>query len=464
MLVRNDLSLAVAIVAVAAAVAAVFALLRLRRMACRTRHEVEARSAAARLELYCPLTGLPNRRRALASLSSRLARPQREPPAVIHISFGGESFEPEAQARLAGTVAERLNQLAGEDGLVAHLAPGEFLIVPPDGTCSTRLIALAALAVDTFGDLLGDEFRPRIGAALAEDSDTAVDLVARAAAAAPSDPAGRTSPFGVRGRELEWRLRTREAEASALAEAIADGRIEPFFQPLVELGSGRVLGFEVLARWRESGGNLRLPDTFIRVAEECGLIGTMFFALLRQVAAEVREWPPEWSFALNLSPLQFAETWLVERIVQTLLRAGVAPGRLELEISERAVEHDFEGARRIIGSLRRQGISVTLDDFGSGRLPLRDLARLQFDRLKVHRATLGDTGAGSEAALGLISAAARSLRVPVVVLGIETHAGAREAQTHGCEIGQGFLFGRPDSRTECFRMDGALVGGLRKAG
>ena len=111
-------------------------------------------------------------------------------------------------------------------------------------------------------------------------------------------------------------------------------------------------------------------------------------------------------------------------------------------------------------TLRRQGIGVALDNFGSGRLPLRELAQLEFDRLKVDGAMLGaDSESGRRAALGIIAAAAHHLGVPVIAQGIETSDGAAVAQSFGCEIGQGFLFGRPDPQTEFFRLEGALVRG-----
>jgi predicted signal transduction protein with EAL and GGDEF domain len=417
----------------------------------------QARAAAERMELFCPVTGLANRRGAIDWLASAAVGGER--PAAIAVAIDGDRFGPAEQAALAGPVAERLARLAGEHDFAARLGSARYLLALTGGRDTAGVIGRAQAVHDALLPLLGDKAGLRIGAALAEPSDKAETLLAKAEAACPPAADGAGS-IGVHGRDLERTMRHRAVEARALAGAIVEGRIEPFFQPLVELGSGKVLGFEVLARWRDDEGHVRLPAEFVPLAEETGLVGEMYFALLRRAAKEVRHWPDEWSFTLNLSPLQFADDWLVERTVQTLLKAGVAPGRLEIEMSERALEHGFDAARRTIAAFRRQGVRIALDNFGSGRMPLCELAQLEFDRLKVDGTMLGD-GESRTQAFGVIAAAAQYLGVPLVVQGIETRDGADQAQLQGAAIGQGFLFGRPDPQTEYFRLDGSLA---RRAG
>jgi predicted signal transduction protein with EAL and GGDEF domain len=442
----------------AAGLLAAFAVLRLRALQRELKRTKEARADAARLEMHCPVTGLANRRRAVDWLA--VARAGEEPPAAIVAALDDVRLGPAALAALAAPVAERLGRLAGDDALAARLGPGRFLLALPGGCGSAGVVGRAQALHEEFAALVGDVIGLGIGAALAEPGEAGEPLIARAERAILPPASDGIRPIGVDGPELERTLRHRAIEARALAAAIAEGRIEPFFQPLVELGSGKVLGFEVLARWRDDEGHVRLPSEFVPLAEQAGLVGEMYFALLRRAAAEVRRWPTEWSFTLNLSPLQLADGWLVERTVQTLLKAGVAPGRLELEISERALERGLDAARRTIAAFRRSGVRIALDNFGSGRMPLCELAQLEFDRLKVDRAVLGGVE-GASPAIGMIAAAAHYLGVPVVVQGIETRAGADQAQMQGAEIGQGFLFGRPDPQTECFRLDGSLT---RRAG
>jgi len=455
---------ALALLSVLLAFVAGLALLRARTLVRAARQEAAARAAAAKRELYCPLTGLANRRRATDWLTTALAEADDGSPAAIAVSLDPEHYDEVAQAGLAGPIAARIARLAGDRALAARLGPGEYLVGFSGAVDGSSLIARAQAIGEALTALLGNNPHLRIGAALPGAGDNAEALIGRAEEAMASGGRDSDPSIGLLGPDLEQALRSRAEEVRALAAAIADGHIEPFFQPLVELGSGKVLGFEVLARWRAEGGHVRLPAEFVPLAEESGLISEMFFALLRKASAQVRGWPPEWSYTLNLSPLQFADGWLVERTVQTLMKSGVAPGRLELEISERALEHDFDGAKRTIEALRRVGIRIALDNFGSGRLPLRDLARLQFDRLKVDGTMLGaDSEAGRQVALGVIAAAAHQLGVPVIAQGIETSDGAATAQSLGCEIGQGFLFGRPDPQTEYFRLDGSLARGERKA-
>jgi predicted signal transduction protein with EAL and GGDEF domain len=438
----------------AAGLLVAFAHRRLRARRSEWARREQARAAAERWELFCPVTGLANRRRAVDWLASAAVGGRL--PAAIVVAIDCDRFGPMELATLAGPVAERLARLAGEHALAARLGPDRYLLALAGGYDTAGVIAQAQAVHEALLPLLGDEPGLRIGAALAGRTDSSESLIANAAGAiAPMTTEGICS-IGVHGCDLERALRLRGLETKALAAAIAEGRIEPFFQPLVELGSGKVLGFEVLARWRDDEGRVRLPGEFVPLVEETGLVGEMYFALLRRAAAEVRRWPVEWSFTLNLSPRQLADEWLVGRTVQTLLKAGVAPGRLELEISERALEQCFDEARRTIAAFRRQGVRIGLDNFGDGRMPLCELAQFEFDRLKVDR-TLLDRGEHRNPAFGVIVAAAHYLGVPVVVQRIETWDGADEAQRQGAAIGQGFLFGRPDPQTEYFRLEGSLA-------
>ena len=449
------MAVAVLAFAFAASLAAALALLRLRVALRRTRHAEDLRAAAAQTERFCPVTGLANRQRALEWFAASDGA-----PAAIAIAIDGHRFAATQQAALARPFAERLAFLAGEQDLAARVGAAEYLLALADQRDPAALLSRAQAVHVALAPLLVDGQRLRLGAALAAPHDTTEKLVANAEQAIASAGFDGQVSIGVYGAELEGEQRNRAVSGRALAGAIAEGRIEPFFQPLVELGSGKVLGFEVLARWRDEEGHLRLPGEFVPLAEEAGLVGEMYFALLRRAATEVCRWPAEWTFTLNLSPFQFADEWLVERTAQTLLKAGVALGRLELEVSERALEHDLDGARRMITALRRRGIRIALDQFGSGRMALRDLAQLEFDRLKVEGSVLGDEAARG-ATFGVIAAAAHYLGVPVVVQGIETRDRANLAQLRGASIGQGFLFGRPDPQTEYFRLDGSLA---RRAG
>ena len=428
-----------------------------RRAELELRRVEEERVVAEAASRHCSITGLANRQSAYEWLGGALATPESR-PAVIWAGFVPFAPGGEREAGLARAVAKTLAKAVPGERLVARMDAGQYLLAFDGSAGSAALVSWARSACSSLARLVADTQRLRVGVALAVGGDTPGSLIERAEQAFERCAGDGRVALSVADTELQEEIRQRTYAAEELASAIVMGRVEPFFQPFVELGTGRVLGFEVLARWREEGGRVRLPGEFLTLAEESGLVGPMYDALLRAAVEEARSWPAEWSLAVNLSPEQIGDSDLVERTIRILRSAGIGPKRLEIEIAEHALERDLDAARALVGELRAHGIRVTLDNFGSGRLHLSELASFRFDCIKVSPAVVeGRSGADAGAALGLIAAAARHLGVPVLVQGIETHAGAAAAQVQGCAVGQGYLFGRPDPRTECFRLDGALA-------
>ena len=428
-----------------------------RRAELELRRVEEERVAAEAASRHCSITGLANRQSAHEWLGAALATPESR-PAIIWAGFVPFAPGGEREAGLARAVAKTLAKAVPGERLVARMDAGQYVLAFDGSAGSAALVSWARSACSSLARLVADTQRLRVGVALALGDDTPGSLIERAEQAFERCAGDGRVALSVADTELQEEIRQRTYAAEELASAIVMGRVEPFFQPFVELGTGRVLGFEVLARWRDEGGRVRLPGEFLTLAEESGLVGPMYDALLRAAVEEARSWPAEWSLAVNLSPEQIGDSDLVERTIRILRSAGIGPKRLEIEIAEHALERDLDAARALVGELRAHGIRVTLDNFGSGRLHLSELASFRFDCIKVSPAVVeGRSGADAGAALGLIAAAARHLGVPVLVQGIETHAGAAAAQVQGCAVGQGYLFGRPDPRTECFRLDGALA-------
>ena len=437
-------------------------LLRARRAAeLRLLEAEQARALRESASRHCAITGLANRQSAEEWLEAAFADQQAR-PAVFWAGFVPFAPGGERESGLARAVAMVLAKAVPGDRLVARMEAGQYLLVFDGSAGSAALVSWARSACAALGRLVADTQRLRVGVALATGGDDPASLIDRAARAFESCPGDGRVGLAVSDAELQDEIRQRTFAAEELAAAIAQGRIEPFFQPFVELGTGRVLGFEVLARWREESGRVRLPGEFLSLAEESGLVASMYDALLTAAVEEARGWPPEWSLAVNLSPEQVGDPGLVERTLGILRCAKFSPRRLEIEIAEQALETDLEAARALVCQLRAHGIRVTLDNFGSGHLHLSELATFRFDRIKVSPDVVeGRAGADAGAAMGLIAAAARHLGVPVLVQQIETHAGAAAAQVQGCAVGQGYLFGRPDPQTECFRLDGALARAAR---
>lgn len=433
-------------------------MLRACRKAERELERVEQdRAAGEAASRHCAITGLANRQSAEEWLEAAFARPETR-PAVFWTGFVPFAPGGDRESGLARAAARTLAKAVPGERLVARMEAGQYLLVFDGSAGSSALVSWGRAACAALGRLVADTQRLRVGVALAVGGDTPAALIARAERAFERCGGDERVALAVSDSELQDEIRQRTFAAEELALAIDTGCIEPFFQPFVELGTGRVLGFEVLARWRDENGRVRLPGEFLSLAEESGLVPAMYEAVLLAAVEEARGWPSEWSLAINLSSEQVGDERLVERTLEILRKGGFGANRLEIEIPEQALEGDLDAARRLVGQLHKHHIRVTLDNFGSGRLHLSELSGFHFDRIKVSPAVVeGRTGSDSGAVLGLIAAAARHLGVPVLVQGIETRAGAAVAQVQGCAVGQGYLFGRPDPRTECFRLDGALA-------
>ena len=230
-----------------------------------------------------------------------------------------------------------------------------------------------------------------------------------------------------------------------LFEALERNEIVPYFQPLVELRSGKLTGFEILARWIHPTDGLIPPDEFIPMAEETGCIAEMTEQLLRQVFAVADVIPQHVSISVNISPLQFRDGGLAHE-VERMVRAGGFPlERIVLEVTESALMGNIMQARAIAGELKELGVRLALDDFGTGYSSLRHLQALPFDELKVDAGFVRSMGVTLEsrkiaaAVVGL----GQSLGLCTVAEGVETRNQAEMLLWLGCDQAQGWLYGRP---------------------
>jgi EAL domain-containing protein (putative c-di-GMP-specific phosphodiesterase class I) len=210
------------------------------------------------------------------------------------------------------------------------------------------------------------------------------------------------------------------------------------------LSEDRLLGFEILARWHHPQRGYVEPDIFIRSAEKLGLISELTFALLRVACRDAKTWPDDLILSLNLSPIQLADSLLPMRIVEVLREAGFPPHRLEVEITESALVSDLDAAKSVLTSFQNLGIKVSLDDFGTAYSSLYHLRELHFDKIKIDRSFIlsMQSNPESEKIVNAILGLTKSLGLPAVAEGIEDDAARRLAMQSGCEIGQGFYFGK----------------------
>jgi len=219
----------------------------------------------------------------------------------------------------------------------------------------------------------------------------------------------------------------------------------PYFEPQLDLETGEIVGFEVLARWIHPLSGVIQPDTFIGVAEEIGLIGPLSEKIIGDALREAVNWDPSIKISVNISPIQLTDAWLAQRIVRLLTEIGFPAERLVVEITESSLFTDIELARSIVTSLKNQGIRLALDDFGTGFSSLSHLRSLPFDVIKIDRSFVANIHSNKEssAIIRAVTTLAGALEVPVYVEGIETEADHAAVLGLGCAVGQGWYFGKP---------------------
>jgi diguanylate cyclase (GGDEF)-like protein len=244
---------------------------------------------------------------------------------------------------------------------------------------------------------------------------------------------------------MERDMAARSEFGEELKRAIRGGGIAPYFQPLVELATGRICGFEVLSRWQHPARGLIPPGEFIHIAEEAGLINELTMGVLQKACLDARSLPPEVSIAINVAPRQIQDERLSQKILAVLTRTRFPAERLEIELTEHALVSDIASAREVIVSLKKLGIKVALDDFGTGYSSLSYLSELPFDKIKIDRSFIrtlherAESGKIVAAIIGLGS----SLGVPTIAEGVESEQDAAVLRSMGCTIAQGYFYSVP---------------------
>jgi len=222
-------------------------------------------------------------------------------------------------------------------------------------------------------------------------------------------------------------------------------QFEPHFEPQIELATGRLIGFEALARWNHTLSGIIMPDVFIPVAEEIGLIARMSEQVMRAAFRHAVTWDPSINLSVNVSPSMLGDPWLAQKIVRLLRETSFPASRLVIEITESSLFTDIEQARTIVTSLKNQGIRLALDDFGTGFSSLSHLRTLPFDVIKIDRSFIATIRRDRESAaiVKAVTTLATALNVPVTVEGIEDAATCDAVVAMGCKVGQGWYFGKP---------------------
>ena len=419
-----------------------------------------AQSEADAVARHDALTGLPNRRFLMDLLQARLSDAERSKSvALLLIDLDRFKTVNDIHGHAAGdavlcAVADRLRALMPSTGIAARLAGDEFAVVVDFGSDLDSVARLChRVIVDLSRPVLWAESLLEVGATIgvATTSGETIDAEALLHAADVAIHDGKKDGRGSSRffrQEMDQSLRARAQLEQELRRGIDSGQIEPFFQPLVALSDKQLIGFEVLARWRHPTRGLVVPDEFISVAEETGMIDDLCWSVLRQACLHARSWPAYLQLAINISPKQLQDRHLPERLLGILTETGFAPGRLEVEITETALVADLEAARSALKALRNLGIRIALDDFGTGYSSLLHLRELKFDKLKIDRSYITSVSQGDEGAklVNAIVALATSLGMVTTAEGIETRDSLGWLAEQGCTYGQGYFFGRPMPR------------------
>jgi diguanylate cyclase (GGDEF)-like protein len=407
------------------------------------------------------LTGLPNRRVFSAELETALGRTRRGITTYSVLLIDLDRFKPVNDLRghpvgdmVLCEVARRLQAIVRKKGIVVRLGGDEFAIIAEGAhdpqAHLDRAIRLASRILRAIREpILAGDSRVEIGASIGIASCRAANTDAEALLHEADIAMYRAKRDG-RGtfrffdRSMDEELRTQAALEGDLRTAIDEGKIQPYYQPLVDLRGNHICGFEVLARWEHPERGFVPPDIFIPLAEQLGMISDLTSLILRQACRDAGHWTEDIRLSVNISPVQLKDplfpTWLLAILVQE----GFSPARLEIEITETALVSDIKTAKTILTHLQSLGITVALDDFGTGYSSLYHLRELKFDKVKIDRSFVqamlenGDSEKIVAAILGL----AKNLHLPTVAEGIENPVVLRHLADLGCEYGQGYYFGK----------------------
>jgi diguanylate cyclase (GGDEF)-like protein len=351
-------------------------------------------------------------------------------------------------------IAAAMEQTAGEGDLVARLAGDEFAVAyaaPEESLAEAESLAeqmLKAITrpMESDGKLV--QVGAFIGIATSKPGESQIpDILRRADIALDRAKSTRSARPVWFDEGMERALIIHSELEQGIRYGLDHGQFLPYFEPQVDLLTGEIVGFEVLARWDHPLSGMIEPDRFIPVAEEHGLIGRLSEQIMLAAMTEAAGWDQAIKLSVNISPSQLADSWLAQRIVRLLTESGFPAERLIVEITESSLFSDLDLARTIVTSLKNQGIRLALDDFGTGFSSLAHLRSLPFDVIKIDRCFISTLARDPESAaiVRAVTTLADGLGVPVTVEGIEDAAAHAAVAGFGCAVGQGWYFGKPMS-------------------
>ena len=422
---------------------------------------VEEGTRLGHLALHDDLTGLPNRVLFADRVTTALVQGERsgQRAAVLFLDLDrfktiNDSLGHTAGNELLQLVSRRLRGAVREEDTVARLGGDEFTILMPhlDGERDIAVPTERVLAAFTEPFHVANRelfVSPSIGVAVAPADGTDVEVLLTNADAAMyrAKSSGRNT-FSFYTPDLNAQAHKRLARESNLHTALERGELVLHYQPKVDLTTGMLVGMEALARWNHRDEGLILPDEFIPLAEETGLIVALGEWALETACAQTREWRADGldlKVAVNLSARQFEHQQVADVVARVLRNTGLEPTALELELTESVALADPAATMSTLQQFRSLGVSCSIDDFGTGYNGLSYLSRLPIDTLKIDKSFIDQIARGEDEGriVAAIIALAHGLRMTVIAEGVETDEQLDFLHASGCDELQGFLFSRP---------------------
>ena len=425
-------------------------------------HEAEVRAEqerrAALLATTDHTTGLYNRKGFADRASQLCLEAGARSENLVVISFQIQRFKAvndqhgyDAGDWLLRTIAAALGAELGAEAVIGRLSGDEFAValsLPPGEISRAEEVADAVLRTVTRPVLLNERII-QVGAfggiASAPAASASIpDILRRADIAMDRARSGRIARPVWFDEGMERALIAHGEIEQGIRFGLDHGQFLPYFEPQVDLATGEVVGFEVLARWNHPLSGVIGPDVFIPVAEEIGLIGRLSEQVISTALREAADWDPAIKLSVNISPSQLTDGWLAQRIVRILAETAFPAERLVVEITESSLFADMDLARTIVTSLKNQGVRLALDDFGTGFSSLAHIRSLPFDIIKIDRSFVANLSSKRESAaiIRAVTTLAAALSVPVCVEGIESEDAYKAVVRLGCGIGQGWYFGK----------------------
>lgn len=440
------------------------------------RRRTEAELSAARMAMHDPMTGLPNRRLFNDRLEKAIARGKRSEERLAVLMIDLDRFKPindihghTVGDKLLIMIAERLQQSLREQDTLARMGGDEFAVVQVGIDSPNAALRLARRLIAAMEPPFAvDDVEVSVGLSLgiclwSEAQEAPDELIRRADVALMRAKRARRSELCFYEADMDVEITLRAHLENELRYGIGQGQIVVEYQPILDLGTERIVGVEALARWHHPTRGVIPPADFIPVAEDSNLIAALGETVLRQACRDALAWPEHMVVSVNISPLQFHDPLLAEKILDIVEEVGLPAERLELELTENALLEDPVQATKTIAALKAGGVRTALDDFGTGYSSLAHLRDLAFDKIKIDRSFVTSLAEDrhSAAIVRAVLALGRSLGVPTTAEGIESPQHLEALRAQGCVFGQGFLFSKAISKDE---IDRRLAGRREMAG